>query len=151
MKFQRQAKILDLIDQFEIETQEELSEHLRDLGYTTTQATVSRDIKELRLIKILSSTTGKYRYAVATSEVENSFTNRLRNIFKECVTEISYAQNMVVIKTLPGLGQAAAMAIDAMRDKRVVGTLGGDDTVFIVMRDEAVASQFCAEAQKKLL
>ncbi len=151
MKFQRQAKILDLIDQFEIETQEELSEHLRDLGYTTTQATVSRDIKELRLIKILSSATGKYRYAVATSEVENSFTNRLRNIFKECVTEISHAQNMVVIKTLPGLGQAAAMAIDAMRDKRVVGTLGGDDTVFIVMRDEAVASQFCAEAQKTLL
>ncbi|MDR3767468.1 MAG: arginine repressor [Butyricicoccus sp.] len=151
MKFQRQAKILDLIDQFEIETQEELSEHLRDLGYTTTQATVSRDIKELRLIKILSSTTGKYRYAVATSEVENSFTNRLRNIFKECVTEISYAQNMVVIKTLPGLGQAAAMAIDAMRDKRVIGTLGGDDTVFIVMRDESVASQFCSEAQKTLL
>lgn len=151
MKFQRQAKILDLIDQFEIETQEELSEHLRDLGYTTTQATVSRDIKELRLIKILSSTTGKYRYAVASSEVENSFTNRLRNIFKECVTEISYAQNMVVIKTLPGLGQAAAMAIDAMRDKRVIGTLGGDDTVFIVMQDSSVASQFCTEAQKTLL
>ncbi len=151
MKFQRQAKILDLIDQFEIETQEELSEYLRDLGYATTQATVSRDIKELRLIKILSSTTGKYRYAVATSEVENSFTNRLRNIFKECVTEISYAQNMVVIKTLPGLGQAAAMAIDAMRDKRVIGTLGGDDTVFIVMRDTEVASQFCLEAQKTLL
>lgn len=151
MKFQRQAKILDLIDRFEIETQEDLSEHLRDLGYTTTQATVSRDIKELRLIKILSSTTGKYRYAVATSEVENSFTNRLRNIFKECVTEISYAQNMVVIKTLPGLGQAAAMAIDAMRDKRVVGTLGGDDTVFIVMQTESVASQFCTEAQKTLL
>ena len=124
---------------------------MRDLGYATTQATVSRDIKELRLIKILSSTTGKYRYAVATSEVENSFTSRLRNIFKECVTEISYAQNMVVIKTLPGLGQAAAMAIDAMRDKRVIGTLGGDDTVFIVMRDEGVASQFCSEAQKTLL
>ena len=151
MKFQRQAKILDLIDQFEIETQEELSEHLRDLGYTTTQAAVSRDIKELRLIKILSSTTGKYRYAVATSEVENSFTNRLRNIFKECVTEISYAQNMVVIKTLPGLGQAAAMAIDSMRDRRVIGSLGGDDTVFIVMQDEKVASEFCSEAQKTLL
>lgn len=151
MKFQRQAKILDLIDQFEIETQEELSEYLRDLGYTTTQATVSRDIKELRLIKILSSETGKYRYAVATSEVENSFTSRLRNIFKECVTEISHAQNMVVIKTLPGLGQAAAMAIDSMRDRRVIGSLGGDDTVFVVMQDENVASQFCLEAQKTLL
>lgn len=151
MKFQRQAKILDLIEQFEIETQEELSTHLRDLGYTTTQATVSRDIKELRLIKILSSTTGKYKYAAASAEVENSFTTRLRNIFKECVTDISSAQNMVVIKTLPGLGQAAAMAIDAMRDRRVVGTLGGDDTVFIVMRDTDAASAFSAEAQKMLI
>ena len=133
MKFQRQAKILDLIEKHEIETQEELSEHLCRMGYNTTQATVSRDIKELRLIKILSAETGKYKYAVASSEVENSFTNRLKNIFKECVTDISAAQNMVVIKTLPGLGQAAAMAIDAMRNKSVVGTLGGDDTVFIVM------------------
>ena len=140
MKFQRQAKILDLIEQTEIETQEELSEHLRRLGYSTTQATVSRDIKDLRLIKILS----------ATSEVENSFTTRLRNIFKECVTEISYAQNMVVIKTLPGLGQAAAMAIDAMRVREVVGTLGGDDTVFVVMRDTESADRFCTEARAML-
>ena len=101
MKFQRQAKILDLIEKHEIETQEELSEHLCRMGYNTTQATVSRDIKELRLIKILSAETGKYKYAVASSEVENSFTNRLKNIFKECVTDISAAQNMVVIKTLP--------------------------------------------------
>lgn len=151
MKFQRQAKILDLIEQFEIETQEELSAHLRDLGYSTTQATVSRDIKELRLIKILSGTTGKYKYAAASSEVENSFSTRLRNIFKECVTDISSAQNMIVIKTLPGLGQAAAMAIDAMRDRRVVGTLGGDDTVFIVMRDTDAAAAFSLEAQKMLL
>lgn len=150
MKFQRQAKILDLIEQTEIETQEELSEHLRRLGYSTTQATVSRDIKDLRLIKILSATSGKYKYAAATSEVENSFTTRLRNIFKECVTEISYAQNMVVIKTLPGLGQAAAMAIDAMRVREVVGTLGGDDTVFVVMRDTESADKFCTEARAML-
>lgn len=147
MKFQRQAKILDLIEQTEIETQEELSEHLRRLGYSTTQATVSRDIKELRLIKILSSTSGKYKYAAAASEVENSFTTRLRNIFRECVTEISSAQNMVVIKTLPGLGQAAAMAIDAMRVREVVGTLGGDDTVFVVMRDTESANRFCADTR----
>lgn len=147
MKFQRQAKILDLIEQTEIETQEELSEHLRRLGYATTQATVSRDVKELRLIKILSATSGKYKYAAATSEVENSFTNRLRNIFRECVTEISSAQNMVVIKTLPGLGQAAAMAIDAMRVREVVGTLGGDDTVFVVMRDTESANRFCADTR----
>lgn len=150
MKFQRQAKILDLIDKHEIETQEELSEQLRNMGYNTTQATVSRDIKELRLIKILSAETGKYKYAVASSEVESSFTTRLRNIFKECVTDINIAQNIVVIKTLPGLGQAAAMAIDAMRHKAVVGSLGGDDTVFIVMKDNETAEKFCAEAHTML-
>lgn len=150
MKFQRQARILDLIETQEIETQEELSEQLRTLGYNTTQATVSRDIKELRLIKILSAETGKYRYAAASTEVENSFSTRLRNIFRECVTDIDAAQNMVVIKTLPGLGQAAAMAIDAMRDRRVVGTLGGDDTVFVVMRDNDGAQDFCTHARKLL-
>ena len=150
MKFQRQAKILDLIEKQEIETQEELSEQLRFIGYTTTQATVSRDIKELRLIKILSAQTGKYKYAVASTEVESSFSTRLRNIFKECVTDINIAQNIVVIKTLPGLGQAAAMAIDAMRNQAVVGSLGGDDTVFIVMKDNETAETFCTEARTML-
>lgn len=150
MKFQRQAKILDLIEKQEIETQEELSEQLRLIGYTTTQATVSRDIKELRLIKILSPQTGNYKYAVASSEVESSFSTRLRNIFKECVTDINIAQNIVVIKTLPGLGQAAAMAIDAMRNQSVVGSLGGDDTVFIVMKDNDTAETFCTEARNML-
>lgn len=150
MKFQRQAKILDLIEKQEIETQEELSEQLRLIGYATTQATVSRDIKELRLIKILSPQTGRYKYAVASSEVESSFSTRLRNIFKECVTDINIAQNIVVIKTLPGLGQAAAMAIDAMRNQSVVGSLGGDDTVFIVMKDNETAENFCAEARTML-
>ena len=143
MKFQRQAKILDLIDRFEIETQEDLTAHLRALGYNTTQATISRDIKELRLIKTLSSETGKSSNAGAA----DSFTTRLRNIFRECVTDIDAAQNMVVIKTLPGLGQAAAMAIDAMRAPDVVGTLGGDDTVFAVMRDNDSAQKFCKQAR----
>ncbi len=147
MKFQRQSKILDLIGQFEIETQEELTGHLRALGYSTTQATVSRDIKELRLVKTLSPETGKYKYTAAPAGAVDSLANRLRNIFRECVTEIAAAQNMVVIKTLPGLGQAAAMAIDAMRSSDVVGTLGGDDTVFIVMRDNGSAAEFCEKAQ----
>lgn len=146
MKFQRQAKILDLIDRFEIETQEELTDHLRALGYNTTQATVSRDIKELRLIKALSTETGKYKYSVAAAGAADSFTTRLRNIFRECVTGIDAAQNMVVIKTLPGLGQAAAMAIDAMRASDVVGTLGGDDTVFVVMRNNDAADRFRKQA-----
>lgn len=147
MKFQRQAKILDLIDRFEIETQEDLTAHLRALGYNTTQATISRDIKELRLIKTLSSETGKYKYTSSNAGATDSFTTRLRNIFRECVTDIDAAQNMVVIKTLPGLGQAAAMAIDAMRAPDVVGTLGGDDTVFAVMRDNDSAQKFCTQAR----
>lgn len=150
MKFQRQAKILDLIERFEIETQEDLTAHLKATGYNTTQATVSRDIKELRLIKTMSSATGNYKYTVASASGADSFTSRLRNIFRECVTEIKSAQNMVVIKTLPGLGQAAAMAIDAMRAENVVGTLGGDDTVFAVMVDNQSAEEFCERAENIL-
>ncbi|MDO5548068.1 MAG: arginine repressor [Eubacteriales bacterium] len=149
MKFQRQAKILDLIEHNEIETQEELSEKLCSLGYDTTQATVSRDIKELRLVKTLSAT-GKYYYTTSAKEAESSFSSRLRNIFRECVTSIESAQNMVVIKTLPALGQAAAMAIDSMKIPNVVGTLGGDDTVFIVMRDTETALELAEETRALL-
>ncbi len=149
MKFQRQAKILELIEHNEIETQEELSMRLRDLGYDTTQATVSRDIKELRLIKILSPS-GKYRYATSTQEAENSFVSRLQNIFRECVTGVDAAQNIVVIKTLPALASAAAMAIDAMRVPKVIGTISGDDTVFIVMRDNESALDFCEDTKNML-
>ncbi len=149
MKFQRQAKILELIEHNEIETQEELSMRLRDLGYDTTQATVSRDIKDLRLIKVLSPS-GKYRYATSTQEAENSFVGRLQNIFRECVTGVDAAQNMVVIKTLPALASAAAMAIDAMRVPNVVGTISGDDTVFIVMRDNESALDFCEDTKNML-
>lgn len=149
MKFQRQAKILELIEHNEIETQEELSVRLRDLGYDTTQATVSRDIKDLRLIKILSPS-GKYRYATSTQEAENSFVGRLQNIFRECVTSVDAAQNIVVIKTLPALASAAAMAIDAMRVPKVVGTISGDDTVFIVMRDNESALEFCEDTKNML-
>ncbi len=148
MKFQRQAKILEIIEKNEIETQEELSQKLREFGYDTTQATVSRDIKELRLIKSLAPS-GKYKYAVA-SDVESSFAARLKNIFKECVTKVDSAQNIVVIKTLPGLGSAAAIAIDAMKIESVVGTIAGDDTVFMVMRDDDYAHKFCRESVNML-
>ncbi len=149
MKFQRQAKIIDIIEKFEIETQEELSEKLREIGFDTTQATVSRDIKELRLIKMLCSD-GRYKYATSSKEAESSFSTRLRNIFRECVTSIENAQNLVVIKTLPGLGSAAAMAIDAIKMPDVVGTLAGDDTVFIVIRNTESAENFVKETSEML-
>ena len=147
MKSARQLAILDILAQSAVETQEDLADALRKRGFQVTQATVSRDIKELRLIKTLSSETGKYKYTSSNAGAADSFTTRLRNIFRECVTDIDAAQNMVVIKTLPGLGQAAAMAIDAMRAPDVVGTLGGDDTVFAVMRDNDSAQKFCTQAR----
>jgi len=150
VKFRRQAKILELIEREKIETQEDLSSKLREVGYHITQATISRDIKELRLVKTLTAD-GTYKYSASIPEsAENNFVSRLRNIFKECVTSIDFAQNIVVIKTLPALGSAAASAIDSMRVAEIVGTLAGDDTVFVVMRTAASAEIFCADAHTLL-
>lgn len=149
MKFQRQAKILQLIEKYDIVTQEELSAKLQESGYTTTQATVSRDIKDLRLIKVLTAN-GTYKYAVSSDNQNASFAARLRNIFKECVTQIDFAQNIVVIKTLPGLAHAAGSAIDNMNVEDVVGSLAGDDTVMIVMRGNRAAERFYEETGELL-
>ena len=124
MKFQRQAKILELIDRFEIETQEELTDHLRAVGYSTTQATVSRDIKELHLTKTLSPS-GKYRYSAPAADEFPGYDERLKKIFRECVTSYAEAQNIIVIKTLPGLASAACAALDSMHIETLVGTLAG--------------------------
>ena len=127
-----------------METQEQLLQELQSAGFHSTQATISRDIKELRIVKELT-TLGTYRYTTAAKEVPSTFSNRLNTIFRECVTRYDYAQNLVVIHTLPGLAAAAASAIDAMNMSVVVGTLAGDDTVMVVMRDNNAAAQFCGE------
>ena len=144
LKSQRQAKILEIISTINVETQEQLLQELEASGFHSTQATISRDIKELRIVKELT-TLGTYRYTTAAKEVPSSFSNRLNTIFRECVTRYDYAQNLVVIHTLPGLAGAAASAIDAMNMSVVVGTLAGDDTVMVVMRDTNAAAQFCGE------
>ena len=144
MKAQRQAKILEIISTINVETQERLLQELEDAGFHSTQATISRDIKDLRIVKELTSL-GTYRYITSTKEVPATFSSRLNTIFRECVTRYDYAQNMVVIHTLPGLAAAAASAIDAMNMSVVVGTLAGDDTVMVVMRDNNSAAQFCGE------
>ena len=149
MKFQRQSKILELIEREKIDTQEDLSSRLKALGYTATQATVSRDIKELRLIKVMTPD-GTYKYASAARENEAGIIGRIRNIFKESVVSIDSAQNIVVIKTLPGLGSAAGSAVDAMRLPEVVGSVAGDDTVFAVMRTTEQADKFREEMQDVL-
>lgn len=150
MKFRRQAKIIELIDQEEIETQEELTAKLVTHGFETTQATVSRDIKELCLIKVTSKK-GVSKYAQEHDASRGSFSARLRNIFKECVIKIDTAQNIVVIKTLPGLGSAAAASIDALKSMEIVGTLAGDDTVFIAMKDNKASEKFMNETKDMLI
>ena len=149
MKSQRQAKIMEIITNRDIETQEHLLQELNKAGFRSTQATISRDIKELRIVKELTSF-GTYRYTTATSEVGGTFSSKLNTIFRQCVTRFDYAQNMVVIHTRPGLASAAASAVDAMNMGVVVGTLAGDDTVFIVMRDMNAAAAFCGEIQNLL-
>ena len=144
MKSQRQAKILEIISTTNVETQERLLQELEDAGFHSTQATISRDIKDLRIVKELTSL-GTYRYTTSAKEVPATFSSRLNTIFRECVTRYDYAQNIVVIHTLPGLAAAAASAIDAMNMSVVVGTLAGDDTVMVVMRDNNAAAQFCGE------
>ena len=149
MKFQRQAKILELIDRFEIETQEELTDHLRAVGYSTTQATVSRDIKELHLTKTLSPS-GKYRYSAPAADEFPGYDERLKKIFRECVTSYAEAQNIIVIKTLPGLASAACAALDSMHIETLVGTLAGDDTAFLLMKDNTSADELFQEIEKLL-
>ena len=144
MKSQRQAKIIEIISNTNVETQEQLLSALQDAGFTSTQATISRDIKELRIVKALTSF-GTYRYTTAARELSGTFSNRLNSIFKECVTGFDYAMNIIVIHTLPGLAGAAASALDAMKMSVVLGTLAGDDTVMVVMRDANAAAAFCGE------
>ena len=149
MKSQRQAKIMEIISTRNVETQEQLLEALAEAGYHSTQATISRDIKELRIVKELTSL-GSYRYTTSTSEVSGSFSSRLNTIFRECVTGYDYAQNIIIIRTMPGLAAAAGSAIDAMNLSAVVGSLAGDDTVMVVMRDNNAAAAFCGEIKNLL-
>lgn len=149
MKSKRQAKIIEIISTTNVETQEQLLTALQDAGFTSTQATISRDIKELRIVKELTNY-GTYRYTTAAREVPATFSGRLNTIFRECVTSFDYAQNIIVIHTLPGLANAAASALDAMNISVILGTIAGDDTVFIVMRDVNSAAAFCGEIKSLL-
>ena len=149
MKSQRQAKILEIIAKKNVETQEQLLAELQAEGFRGTQATISRDIKELRIVKELTSL-GTYRYTISASDLGSSFSARLNTIFRECVISFDYAQNIIVVRTLPGLASAAGSAIDTMNLHAIVGTLAGDDTVMIVMRDTNAAATLCGEIKSLL-
>ena len=148
-KKDRQKEILRVITTMDIETQYHLIEELKKSGITTTQATLSRDIKELHLVKELT-TGGAYRYITGLKPGSGNHSTRLKTIFKESVTSFANASNIVVVKTFPGLASAACSAIDSMGIKNLVGTIAGDDTIFMAMNDTDSAKQFCREIEKTL-
>jgi len=132
MKNARQTAILSIIEHNEVETQEELASKLREMGIIVTQATVSRDIKELRLLKVLTPD-GNYKYATA-DKAENGVSERFVRIFIDSVLSINYSNNIIVIRTLAASANAAGEAIDNMRWPEILGTISGDNTIFVVVR-----------------
>ena len=149
MKSKRQSTLLKLIEQYDISTQSELTEFLNKEGYNATQATISRDIKELRLVKAVGAN-GKSKYVVSHSATDSGFSERLLTIFRESVLSYDNAQNIVVIKTMPGLASAACSALDGMHLADVVGTIAGDDTGFLVLRSTDSAKAFCDDLKRML-
>jgi len=149
MKNDRQAKILEIIKGEAIETQEQLQQRLSAMGIACTQATISRDIKQLHLIKEPVGQ-GKYRYAISIQRNRLNIADKLRTIFRESIVSVDYAQNMVVLKTMSGLANAAAAALDSMRISYVVGSIAGDDTVLLILRDTDSARNFCDEIHEML-
>ena len=127
----RQSAILDIINRTEVETQDELCAELNKLNFNVTQATVSRDIKELRLYKV-SGTTKKYKYASLETGMEE-LSPRMLNLFRECVLSINCANNLIIIKTMRGNGQSGGSFIDSLQIKEIIGCVAGDDTVLIVV------------------
>jgi transcriptional regulator of arginine metabolism len=142
-KKQRHAKILEIVENNHIEKQEEIVEMLRREGYNVTQATISRDIQNLRLVKV-NLGGGVQIYAKSAQTVEDRFNESLREIFAHSVTSVVSAQNIVVVKTLSGAAQAAASAVDSTGIKEIVGTIAGDDTIMIVTKDAEDAKYICS-------
>ena len=131
MKVERHSKIVELIGKYEIETQEELAEYLNRAGYQVTQATVSRDIRELKLSKVQSEN-GKQHYVVLQNQ--DSFSDKYIRILRDGFLSMDMAQNILVIKTVSGMAMAVAAAVDAMKWKEVVGCIAGDDTIMCAIR-----------------
>ena len=148
MKAKRQQEILRIIEEQDVDTQDQVLAELRARGVQSTQATISRDIKELRLVKELSG--GGYRYASSERKGLADSDARLRNIFKEGVTSVDLAQNIVVVRTMPGLASAACSALDSMEIPGMVGSLAGGDTGILIMRDNDAAERFNQEVHKLL-
>ena len=147
MKIKRQTKILELIKENNIETQSELLEKLNEAGFNVTQATVSRDIKEMRLVKIPGNN-GVYKYAAETVSEEDKESHAY--LFMTAITGIDYAHTLVVIKTKTGMAQAVCAALDSKNCAGVLGTIAGDDTIFVATRTDSVAMKFASDMKQIL-
>jgi transcriptional regulator of arginine metabolism len=142
MRYSRQDKILELIGDHEIDTQEKLAALLKKSGYKVTQATISRDIKELQLVKTMTPA-GRYRYAVNAGS-EQPASDRFVNIFRETVQSVEYSGNIIVIKTLSGCANAACEAIDSLRFTNILGSIAGDNTLLLVADESANVAAIAA-------
>ncbi len=143
MKNDRQKTILSIITDEVVETQEQLLSLLEQRGFVATQATISRDIKQLHLVKAPAGQ-GKYRYAVSDHGNKINIANKQQTIFRESIMKVDYAQNLVVLHTMVGLANGAAAALDGMKIDQLIGTLAGDDTVLLIMRDNESAVELAA-------
>ena len=148
MKTVRQVAILEIIEKQDIETQEELADALRQRGITATQATVSRDIKELRLLKVLSPS-GVYKYATA-DKAENGLSERFMRMLAESVLSVTFANNLIVVKTLNGSANVAAEALDSFHWQEVLGTLAGDNTILLIIRSNEEVPAVVARIQEMM-
>lgn len=156
MKTKRQEKILELIEKYDVETQEELAALLKKHGFVATQATISRDIRELRLVKVSAGvrdgrqSRSKYAANSVRNELDTRVTDKFKGILSEMVVKISSAGHMVVLKTYAGMAQAACATIDSLELPDIVGSLAGDDTIFIVMATENDAADFVKKLSKSI-
>ena len=134
----RHAKILEIISHKEIETQEELCTELNAMNYLVTQATISRDIRDLHLFKV-AGVEKKYRYAYI-NDGEGEISPKMKSLFRDCVINVAYAQNLVVVKTLTGNGANAGAVVDKLNYEEVIGSVAGDDTLLVVCKDTDAAA-----------
>ena len=149
MKNDRQKMILEIISQEPVETQEQLLSLLQARGIVATQATISRYIKQLHLVKAPAGQ-GKYRYAVSDHGAKIHVADKLQTIIRESIVNVDYAQNLVVIHTMSGLANGAAAALDGMEIDQLIGTLAGDDTVLLIMRDNESAVELASSIKAML-
>lgn len=144
MKIRRQEALIQIITETNVETQEELQKLLREKGFNTTQATISRDIKELKIEKI-SYNGNRHKYAVRVASNNNENNESYKHILGNGITSIDYANNIIVVKTVSGMAMAAAAAIDNLDIKGIMGCIAGDDTIFLAIKDSNLAEEIIGE------